>query len=259
MAPCGWIVDRCGCGTCWDGYSPAVRTRAQDIAAFIMWAATGRRYGLCPRTVMPAGTCAGTPDPDDQYRVYPLGRASGGLLSPVIDGGRWYNRPGGGCCTSGCALTLDGPTTTAAITAVTIAGQAVDPGAYQVQDGHLLVRIDGQCWPCCNNYADPGAAFTVTYGVGAPLPAAVQSAFVTLACEVAKGCAGGTCTLPRQMTRLTRQGVDLELATVEPDQNGLILTGIKVVDDVIRADNPFRLTAPPMVLSPDVPRPRRVT
>jgi hypothetical protein len=259
MAPCGWTVTSCGCGSSWDTHAPAAQARAQAMAAYIMWSATGRRYGPCEITVMPAGMCAGTPGPDEGYRVYPLGGAGGGLLSPVIDGGQWYNRPGGGCCSTGCEVLLDGPTTTAGIVSVTVAGVLVDSDAYVVQDGHLLVRIDGGCWPCCSNWSSPSTAFTVVYEIGLAIPAAVQAAFEALACELAKACAGATCALPRTVTRLTRQGVDVEMAEFPTDADGLILTGIPTVDQVIRADNPSRLSAPPLVLSPDVPRSRRVT
>jgi hypothetical protein len=61
------------------------------------------------------------------------------------------------------------------------------------------------------------------------------------------------------VTRLTRQGVDVEMAELPTDPGGLIMTGLPSVDQVIRAVNPNQLAAPPMVLSPDTPRPRRVT
>lgn len=264
MAPCGWTVTTCGVcaaecsssGDCWNTYSPAVQERAQAIAAQIMWAATGRQYGPCEVTVMPARQCG--PSADDGYATYPL-RAGSGLLAPVIDGGLWYNRPGGACCPGACEVALEGPTTTAAITSVSVGGDDVDPGGYVVMDGYLLVRIDGGCWPCCPGYSDPETAFTVVYDQGLTIPAAVQAAFETLACETAKACDGGECMLPRTLTRLSRQGVDLEVAEIPTDPSGLILTGIKTVDDVIRAVNPGQLMAAPLVLSPDMPMPRRVT
>lgn len=260
MAPCGWTVGSCGCGNSWNTHAPAAQARAQAVAGYIMWAATGRRFGLCEITVMPPGMCAGgAPDPDTEYRTYPVGAAGGGLLAPVVDRGLWYNRPRGGCCTGGCEVALEGPTTTAGIVSVTVGGVVVDEDAYVVQDGYLLVRTDGACWPCCSNWSDPSAAFTVVYRIGEAIPAAVQAAFETLACELAKACAGSACALPRTVTRLTRQGVDVEMAELPTDPGGLIMTGLPSVDQVIRAVNPNQLAAPPMVLSPDTPRPRRVT
>jgi hypothetical protein len=260
MAPCGWTVEGCGCGgAAWDTYPQDVQDRAQALAATIMWAATGRRYGVCEVTVMPAGQCSRLPGPEDGYRTYPVGTPAGmGLLAPVIVQGQWYNRPGGGlCCTAtGCEVVLQGPTTTGGIKAVSVDGEPVAADAYVVQNGDLLVRVDGECWPCCTKYTDPATAFTVTYDLGVPIPAALQAAFEELACELAKSCTGAACALPRTITRLSRQGVDVEVAELPVDTSGLVLTGLRTVDDVIRSLNPHQLVSAPLVLSPDTPQPR---
>lgn len=264
MAPCGWVVEKCGCGSsCWTGYDPAVRERAQAAAALIMHAATGRQFGPCPVVVQPAGRCAPVP----LYQTFTV--PGGGLATPYVSGGNWYNGPymgdsdSGNCCTaSGCETYLDGPTTKALITAVTVAGEVVDPADYVVMDGHILVRVDGTCWPCCTNWTRQSpAGFTVAYSVGLAIPAGVQTAFERLACEMAKACTGGPCALPQRMTRLTRQGVDIEIEQVDADgeTSGALLTGIKDVDDVIKALNPARLTHAPQVMSLDMPRGRRLT
>lgn len=228
----------------------------------IMYAATGRRYGPCPVVVQPAGQCA----PDPLYRTYAA--PGGGLATPFIDGGQWYNGPyagddgaRGACCTSsGCEVALQGPTTKALITAVTLDGVVLASSAYVVMDGYLLVRTDGSCWPCCTRWTSQSpAGFTVAYSIGLTIPPAVQAAFERLACEFAKACTGSACALPARMTRLSRQGVDIEIEQVPVDQRGMTLTGIKDVDDVILAVNPFRLTQAPAVLSPDLPPPRRLT
>lgn len=261
MAPCGWNVSGCGCGKgCWTSYDPAVRQRAAAAAALIIWAATGRQYGPCEITVAPSPPRRPVP----LYQTYGVG-PGGGLLSPVIDGGQWYNRPyaadsdvAAGCCTNAhCEVALEGPTTKAQISAVTVDGELVAPDAYVVMDGYLLVRIDGACWPACVNAAT--GTFTVTYSRGLAIPPAVQSAYERLACEMAKACTGGACALPQRMTRLTRQGVEIELEQVDTETPGALLTGIKDVDDIIMAVNPHRLTAPPAVLSPDLPPARRLT
>lgn len=232
----------------------------------VMWAATGRRYGLCTVTVQPR--C--DPGDDRSYRTYPVSRSPFGggssgdgsaLAYPVIEDGLWYNR-GGGCGSGcGCEVWLDGPTTKARITSVTVAGQVVSPAAYQVHDGHKLARIDGTCWPACNSATtqDP-PAFTVTYTRGTPIPPAVQAAFEVLACEYATACAGGTCRLPQRLSRLSRQGVELEVEQVPMLELGARLrTGIKEVDDVIAAVNPHGLTTRPVVMSPDLPPARMLT
>jgi hypothetical protein len=159
-------------------------------------------------------------------------------------------------------VALAGPTSTAAITSVTVAGAVVPAGAYTVYDGHLLTRIDGECWPTCRDYSDPAAAFTVTYLRGDQIPAHVQSAYERLACEVAKACTGADCALPQRIRSMTRQGVEIQM--IETDETGRvrtgqIRTGIAMVDQVIDAENPHGLLQRPSVLSLDLPAPRMVT
>ena len=108
----------------------------------IMYAATGRRYGPCPVVVQPAGQCA----PDPLYRTYAA--PGGGLATPFIDGGQWYNGPyagdgdRGACCTtSGCEVALQGPTTKALITAVT-SGKALHTFHIHQPD-FVITRING--------------------------------------------------------------------------------------------------------------------
>lgn len=264
MAPCGWTVGNCGCGVgCWDAHTPAVRARAEAAAALIMWAATGRRYGPCPVTVQPVAPPRNVP----LYQTFEVGSGYG-ITRPVIEGGQWYNRPytSGGdsvCCRAGhgCEVALDGPTTKAQITSVTVDGEVINPDGYVVMDGYLLVRTDGACWPACVSFRQQSPpAFTVTYTVGLPIPPGVQGAFERLACEFAKACNNEPCALPRRMTRLSRQGVEIELEEVDNGAvPGQLLTGIQEVDDVIRAVNPHRLMAAPQVLTPDLPAPRRLT
>jgi hypothetical protein len=123
----------------------------------------------------------------------------------------------------------------------------VTGGAY------LLVRIDGECWPACQNFTageDETGAFVVTYEQGLGLPVSLQVATALLACEYAKALTGGTCKLPTKMTRLSRQGVEVELEPPSPEDGR---TGIREVDDVIQSLNPGGRQRPPVVLSLDLP------
>jgi len=216
-------------------------------------------------TVLPCNR----PPPLPLYRTYPVGwnGANGPMFGdaddyllpyPVLAGGTWYNVCSGGCgCGSRCEVELPAPVDS--ITEVTVNGSTVDPIAYEVHDGHLLVRIDGQCWPTCQLYGVEIPGFEVTYPRGTPVPAAVQYATEVLACQFAKHCAGGDCALPQQLRTLTRQGVSLEVEPAPhplPILNGRIETGIKLVDDIIRADNPFGQSERRQVYSPDVFEPR---
>lgn len=262
-APCSWTIDedagtRCGCagGKCWTGYSPAVRARASALAAHWMWAATGRRYGLCEVSVLPCN-----PGPvEPLYQEYGLAGSPGGV---DIIGGQWRNVPcGGGCscsATAPCEVELPGPVDS--ITEVLVDCALVSPDAYRVYGRRLLTRLDGECWPSCQSYASEFPAFEVIYMRGVAVPDHIQYAYETLACQLAKACNGAEdCALPQRMRTLTRQGVTLEVATEEAQSvGGKLRTGIKAVDDVVAADNPYGLTERPRVSSPDLPGVRVAT
>lgn len=222
-----------------------------------MWAATGRRYGLCEVTVQP---CNPRP-PAPLYRTYPLPSRYGGGVGydplnaaasrvSIVDG-QWRNNScGGGCrCTASCAVSLPGPVDS--IIEVTVDGVLVEAAAYNVLDRHLLARLDGDCWPTCQRLGEiPG--FQVTYLRGDPVPDAILAATATLRCQYAAACTGGECQLPARLVSLTRQGAEF---VTEPalSEGGKIRTGIQDVDDAIAADNPYGLTCRPQVLSPDMP------
>lgn len=261
--PCGWTIDQCGCGDCWTSYTPAVRTRAAALASGHMWAATGRRYGLCEVTAVVCEPAA----PEPLYQTFPIGSTDTGAgpASPYLAvGGGWRNRGcGGGCsCAAACEVALDGPVDS--IVEVTVADVLVDPDVYEVHDRHLLVRTDGTCWPSCGSVAPP-YGMTVTYLRGESLydtdgnPRPVLLAAQVLACQYAKACTGAVCALPARMTALSRQGVDIQVADAAPDGSDWWMTGIDVVDRVIAADNPGHLTGRPEVWTPDLPRHRTVT
>lgn len=252
--PCGWAVSGCPCGDdTWAGYSADVRSYAESVAAAIVWAGTGRRYGQCELTVEPCVRLADEP----LYVTYPV---TGSPWAAYVESGQWYNacQPDTCSCAGRCEVALEGPTSTADVSAVTVAGVLVDPSAYVVYDGYLLTRIDGECWPTCRDYSNPDTAFTVTYLRGDPIPDHVQQALNRLACELAKSCTGGDCALPQRVRSLSRQGVDIEFGDLV-DADGRVSTGLADVDRVIAAENPHGLSQRPVVLSPDLPAPRWVT
>jgi len=261
--PCGWVIERCGgCGSCWEKLKPEVRDRAGGLASLVIWAATGRQYGLCEMTVLPCNPTAQAP----AYQTFPLATGydpwalggSSGLAQPVVADGQWFNRCSGGCaCRAACEVPLPGPVYD--VTDVLIDGESVDPFAYEVHNAGLLVRVDGDCWPTCQTYGVEVPGFQVIYRRGDAIPAEVLGAAETLACEYAKACQGKACALPARMTRLSRQGVEVEVAQIPKDQRGRIRTGVRIVDDIIDAVNPYGLVERPTVLSPDLVPPRVVT
>lgn len=255
-APCGWDVPDPLCCDTWATLSPAVQAAANDYAATILWAATGRQYGLCEVTVRPCGMrkCQ---DGGAEFFGYDW---SGGTWVPYIFEGQWFNCacPGMCCCDPRCQVRLMGPVE--AIVEVTIGGIAVDPATYRVDDNHWLVRTAGECWPQCSDMDtdDGDNVFTVTYLRGTPVPNALLQAGATLKCEWGKACVGADCRLSNRVTSAARQGITINM--VDPqDLLDSGMTGLWEVDSVIRALNPYNLQQRLRIYAPELNVPRMVT
>lgn len=250
--PCNWQLNMDLCST-WGDYELEVQQAAKAAATTILWASTGRRFGLCEVTVRPYGIGSfGCPD------------TLGGWINDA-DLGRWipYTFTNGAYRSlptwqqPRCQVLLPGRVDS--VVEVMQDGQIVDPSAYRVDDWSLLVRTDGLCWPETVDMGSDTNPFQVTYMRGTPVPQALADAAVTLACEWAKGLAGDkSCRLPARVTSITRQGVSMSaLDTDSLSKRGF--TGIQEVDQVIYALNPRGLDAAARVYSPDINSPRQVT
>lgn len=246
---CGWEgIDLGALGACtdWAQRPVAARNAALSLAVDYLWARTGRRFGVCPVTIEPRQGPNGAAPLYEAFPVLPGSAVSGEWpVGPFLFAGRWFNAGCGiACCGSrGCAVVLPGPV--ADVREVTVDGEAVPESAYRViasGGAYLLERLDGECWSC--------SGLSVTYGLGVPPPGSLVTAVALLACEYVKSLTGGECKLPARMTRLSRQGVDIEVDQVGGDTNS---TGIREVDDVIAALNPSGRQSPPLLLSPDLP------
>jgi hypothetical protein len=256
-APCEWDVDPVALGVCdtWADLPAERKVTAMALASSYLWAVTGRQFGVCPVTIRPSQSARGELVYQD-FPVMPGVQGLGVPGGPFLFGGRWFNSGcASACCgSSACAIVLRGPV--ASVDEVLATGEVIEPSAYRVDitsGVYLLVRVDGECWPMCQNFtADEGepGSFSVTYGLGLPLPLALQIATAMLACEYAKALAGGACKLPSKMTRLSRQGVEVELEAPDADSGA---TGIREVDQVVATLNPSKRQRPPLVLSLDLP------
>lgn len=244
--PCSWALNPTCSG--WGEYTAEVQGAAIAHATMILWAATGRRFGLCEVTVRPCG--AHTTSSLWGYV------SDGATWVPYIDyAGTWRSTPAceGGDCAPNSQVWLPGPV--AAVVEVVQDGDVVDPSAYQVDDGRWLVRVDGGSWPPAVDLSTNTDRFEVTYLRGTEPPAALLDAAGVLACEFAKARTDQECRLPARMTSLARQGVQVSfLDTDSLTKRGL--TGIPEVDRVIVALNPHGLASRPKVISPDMPAPR---
>jgi hypothetical protein len=262
--PCNWpdVGDQLCCED-WDSYSVALQTQAATYSKMILWAATGRQYGLCELTVRPCGRyCEGWNWDGAYYDGY-------GSWVPYVWNGEWRNcwcgsgGPGGCCtCSPDCQVYLPGPVHS--ITSVRVGGESlnVTGGGIFVLGQQWLIRVDTTaCWPqCADQNLAPGDvdAFEVTYLRGLEVPTALANAYATLACEYAKACLGLACRLPSRVSSISRQGVTISMVDIaELLRNGL--TGLWEVDQVILALNPHGLKGRTRFYSPDLLEPRQVT
>jgi len=250
--PCAWPLNTAYCKG-WEQHDEAVRTAATDLATEVLWALSGRRFGLCSSTVRPVRRGDG-----EAWRRWeswldlPYGSVAAGFCGC----------PGLGCACgpTGTELTLPGPVH--AVTRVVIDGQELPAAAYAVYDRRWLMRLDGGSWPSGQDLTkadDQPGAWAVTYQRGVEVPAGGKVAAGTYACEVAKAMvADTTCRLPRRVQTLVRQGV--QASFVDPAQlarDGM--TGLPEVDQWLRVVNPNRLPRDSVVWSPDLDRGRRRT
>ena len=257
--PCDWDICSFPCSEDeWDSYSSTVRAAALRYATAVIWAATGRRYGLCETTVRPCGRFCEESGSGWWW--------SYGQWLPYVMDGVWRNcycGTGSGCnsCQASCQVWLPGPV--AEITEVTISGSPVVTGSYELQkaDGaYWLVRleVDGtnDCWPYHQDFDRPLGeedTWSVTYLKGIAVPQVLLDAAGVMAVEYARSCVGADCRLPQRIQNLTRQGVSMSMPPIDQLlKNGL--TGITEVDQIITSFNPFGLKGRPRMASVELAR-----
>lgn len=254
-APCTWPADTSGVPG-WGDAEPAQQGLATAIAAFVLWALSGRQFGLCTRTVRPC------PPPRPPFEVvHAPARGSNlytGMYGPWQLAGMCGHLGGTADCTRGHAYPLPGPV--AAITEILIDGAVLDPGNYRT-DGNSVIRTDAR-WPASQDLTleatEPGT-WAITYLQGNAVPVAGQYATGLLAGEILKALrSDAACRLPSRAQSVSRQGVDVQLINPDEFLSGRRggpggHTGIRAVDLWLSSVNPHRLAQPPRVWSPDLP------
>ena len=216
-----------------------------------MWRATGMQFGCCTVTIRPCRACR------DECCLPGEGWGGWGFpWYPVHQAdGSWTNIS---CacvdqcsCVNVCEIPLPYPV--CSVDEVLIDGVVVDPTTYRVDEFKKLVRLGSDCWPKCNDLTKPDTeegTWSVTVTYGRPVPELVRLAANEFACQLIKKCLGKPCDLPQRIQSINRQGMSATfLDPMEFMQNGL--TGIFLVDLVIKTYNPKRLYKKPSVASPD--------
>ena len=238
--------------------------RSEALAWISLHRLSGGRIGVCPITVRP---CAASYSAAGTWTAAPAGGIGpfypgSTSWSPYINAqGAWVN----GCgCTSGCGcgpalseVILPGPV--GRIVEVWLNGAVVNPSRYRVDNGNRLVATDPDLtWPASQNLmqdAHGTEAFSVTYYQGTPPTDVTLWAAGLLAVEFYKACTSDkSCRLPSGVRSITRQGVSYEIRT-DMFEDGK--TGIREVDTLISALNPYGLRSRPVVYSPDRARAMR--
>lgn len=229
-------------------------------AAQLMWALTGRQFGICEVTIRP---CRKSCNPCPDLPAFDANVGPGGV-GPVLQNGQWYNLPPCSCqdscsCTTVCSIPLPFPA--CAVTEVLVDGDIVPASGYRIDDFNRLVRVGAECWPSCQDLTLPDTeegTWSVTVEYGRAVPELVLRATAEIACELIKACAGVPCRLPQRLQSITRQGVTVSF--IDPQEfmaNGR--TGFYLADMAIQAYNPRGLQRRPAVYSPDVSKWSRTT
>jgi hypothetical protein len=240
----------------------AVEQMASDFLS--LW--TGQTFGACPVSIRPCRTKC----PDSGYGPLSMfyGTTLGyyGQYRPALIGGSWYNIMCGACQADECScdkvpmLKIPGPVVD--IESIMIDGQALPSGSYRVDNWHLLIRLDGQDWPKCQDMTageDEEGSFVINYSKGVEVPVGGQVAAGLLAQEFAKAlCKDKSCALPQRLQQITRQGVSMTMlddwTSMKEGQ-----TGIWLIDSWVQSVTMPRRAS--TVHSPDIPRhsPRTTT
>ena len=249
LYPCTpWPIDPTCCPEWPDdpGEWTDAHREAQWLATIELWRAVAGSIGLC-RTVM-------RPCLDECTSRY---GSSGPWMLPYVSGGNWYNNGACGCpgdctCSRLCTATLQGPVHE--VVQVRVDGQVLPPDTWRLLTGDRLARVDGGCWPSCQDLAQPDAdGFTVVYHRGVPPGPDAIRAVSMLACrkldECGNGSGDGCGELPDGVTQVSREGITMRFG----DREDEFRSGMRYVDDWVASVNPHGLTEPASVWSPDIP------
>lgn len=246
-----WPLPPSGCPDL-SGLSDEVREFAVLAASEALWMRTGYRYGSCQATVRP---CRQSCAPSWAHAGGPWWWD--GASWPVLTPGSalWWSVACG--CRTSCGCTdadeLLLPGLVQSVDAVVVDGVTLDQGTHWLlYDGRRLVRTDGERWPLCQDWTVTGGpgtwAVTATYGQ--PVPALGQLAVAHMAADLASGCTGGPCRLPRNTSNVSRQGVTVSMPSpaelAEAD-----LTVIPAVNEFLLSLRAGAAALPPRIWNPD--------
>jgi hypothetical protein len=248
-----------------DGASAELIESATMAATEALWIRTKRRFGFCAMTLRPCRRECFPAWPWIPSRGwYNVGGYTWPWPAPALVGGKWINIACGSCgdsCSCSRVSEVQLPYPVANVTQVKIDGVVLDPSAYRVDDWRLLVRLDGEDWPRCNDLNlddNQVGTWSVTAAYGQEVPHLGQLAAGELASEVARACVNAKgCRLPASTVQsVTRQGVTKVFFDANSAFKGGMI-GLKWSDLFIKTFNPTG-TDIASIYDIDGPRTRRV-
>src|SRR6266545_4626412 len=177
-----------------DGTSPAVTGAAWQAASEQLWELTGRQYGNCSVLLRP---CRRSCAPGWAHGAMWWDHWSGWTNWPDMASESWWldatcGSCGRGACSCNDADTLVLPARAQRVDQVLIDGAVLpEVTGWNLFNGDLLVRADGQRWPLCQDWTVPVSgvgAWSVTAIYGMSLPTYAQNAVAQLTAEFANFC-----------------------------------------------------------------------
>lgn len=234
-------------------------------ASQLLYELSGRIFaGQCgERTVRPCSSRqCGFQVLSRGYTVFPWQYSDYGWMGSYW---MWDGNQGCGCSPLDMVLLSGYPVRE--IIEVKIDGVVVDPATYEVWDRRKLVRVRDPLdpgtalyWPACQNLDLPDTAvgtWSVTYRYGQDPPVLGVKAAAQLACQFYRQCAGGECELPNGVTRIVRQGLQIDRGLfsswAQDPASKSWRTGLTLVDAFLQGYNPGGLTRRPAIWAPGGP------
>lgn len=201
---------------------------AFQAATDILFELTGRRW---------PGVCADVIRPQAQWRAAdrPMfwERSVFGIVAPWGWCSCHRDRETG--CSRVPEIKLPGHPVDAESVVVKLDGAILDPASYRIDDGRFLVRIDGDGWPCCQNFLEPDTVdrtFSVQYSWGTLPGIGGRRSAVLLGTRLFADWnpdLAARCKPPKRATSVTRAGTTVQLGDpVQMITAGM--TGIEAVD-----------------------------
>lgn len=207
--------------------APAIAAGSQ-----VMWALSGRQFGVCSTT------------------FYPYRRSSCGCGYDRCDP-RTHLRQNVLKLAHHPAFVDDDHDMT-----VTLADVELDPSAWRLDGWRYLVRLDGTAWPIPLDPTDPNDPdrMAVAHWYGKAVPPLGVLAAAEMSCEILKYLHDDkACRLPKKVQSISRQGMTVQLigeSLIDLLSKGW--TGLSLCDLFIRTVNPGRLSRGARIYRADV-------